>query len=302
MFKVYRFLYGVFGFSRSQSNGFLILLPLILCVFFSEPVYRLFLSSRTIDYSADVARLDSLVRLFTPKTIDTAKTSLPVATPFDPNTASASQLTDAGIHQRLATRIVNYRNRGGRFKEPADLLRIYGMDSATFSRIQPYIRIRRYEASQGEGSGKVHEERKATPIALVDLNLADSTQLKSVYGIGSRLANRITRYRDKLGGFVSMDQLYEVYRLDSVIVSALRKRFTITDGFVPRKLDLNAVGRQELAAHPYLSPRAADAIVAYRLKHGKFLSIEEIRQIPALDTTMLRRSAPYLQVSTDQGD
>ncbi len=53
--------------------------------------------------------------------------------------------------------------------------------------------------------------------APIDINTADTTALIALPGIGSKLAGRIVSFRDKLGGFNSVNQISEVYGLrDSV--------------------------------------------------------------------------------------
>lgn len=47
----------------------------------------------------------------------------------------------------------------------------------------------------------------------VELNSADTTELKRLRGIGSVLSARIVKYRTKLGGFSSVEELKNVYGL-----------------------------------------------------------------------------------------
>src|SRR6187402_180925 len=49
-----------FGLSRSQTNGFIVLLPVMAVIIFSEPVYRWWVINREADYSRDVMFLDSV--------------------------------------------------------------------------------------------------------------------------------------------------------------------------------------------------------------------------------------------------
>ena len=52
---------SMFAFSRSETNGFLILLPLMALIIFSEPAYRYWFVRQPQDFSKDSIRLDSLI-------------------------------------------------------------------------------------------------------------------------------------------------------------------------------------------------------------------------------------------------
>ena len=65
-------------------------------------------------------------------------------------------------------------------------------------------------------SGKSGVRRRQ---AAIDINTADSTAWVALNGIGPGFAKRIITYREKLGGFYQVDQLKEVYGLDSVWVN-----------------------------------------------------------------------------------
>lgn len=47
----------------------------------------------------------------------------------------------------------------------------------------------------------------------VEINTADTTELKRLRGIGSVLSARIVKYRGKIGGFTSVEQLRNIYGL-----------------------------------------------------------------------------------------
>jgi DNA uptake protein ComE-like DNA-binding protein len=120
--------------------------------------------------------------------------------------------------------------------------------------------------------------------------------LKKVNGIGSKLSARIIKYREALGGFRSTDQLNEIYRLDTAVIRALKKIAFIVPGFEPAKMNINTSSEQDLARHPYFKKNEASAIVAYRFKHGKFMSLSELADIKILDTTTIRKIIPYLEL------
>jgi competence protein ComEA len=302
MYRFYRFMYGLVGFSTSQTNGFLIFLPLLLAILISEPLYRRWKSAQRRDFSSETRRLDSLVALLNedipPAKSDKTEMRI-IISKFDPNTVSESEILEMGVPNGLASRWKNYRNKGGRFKIKSDLLHLYGMDSVIYAKLKDYIQLP--DKEDGKGFPLPHQgytqQRNVTVLIPTDINAADTASLKKIFGIGEKMSLRIVKYRDALGGFVSMDQLKEVFNLDSTIIKSLKKKYYVLTNFVPKQLDLNLAGRQELSTHPYLSSRAASAIVTYRFQHGNFEDIQELRKIASIDSVMLRKLVPYLKLN-----
>ena len=133
--------------------------------------------------------------------------------PFNPNENSYNDWLNLGLTPRQARTADNYLKSGGVFRVPADLKKIYGLDSGRYALLEPYIRIPR---GTGEGGAEMSEKesdgKKASPAvaAPLDLNTADSTELQVLPGVGPVLASRLVRYRLLIGGFYSMDQVGEV--------------------------------------------------------------------------------------------
>jgi DNA uptake protein ComE-like DNA-binding protein len=128
----------------------------------------------------------------------------------------------------------------------------------------------------------------------VDLSLADTTALIALPGIGPTLARRIIQFRDKCGGFYSPEQVAEVYGLQDSVFQLIKPYLTIAEPN-PRKLTLNELGIDSLAAHPYITYSEARAIVKYREQHGPFRQEEELLKIALLTPEWLRKVGPYLQ-------
>ncbi|MBL7839602.1 MAG: helix-hairpin-helix domain-containing protein [Cyclobacteriaceae bacterium] len=289
-----------FGTTRAQTNGFVALLILVTVVIFSEPVVRWWRSSQPRDFSTDKQKLDSLTRLW--QAVE-AKNNTVSAKPdrvlfdFDPNIIHKEQFLALGLSEKLATRIINYRNKGGKFRIKADLKRIYGIDSVLYQTLYPYISLPDEAAKptfeNNDTGNRFKPKEKPQPF---DLNEADTTQLQKIYGIGSKLAQRIVKYRDKLGGFVSAQQLNEVYGLDSVVVEKLVAASYLPEKPAVKTINLNSADEKTLAAHPYFGRRIASAIVAYRFQHGNFKSVDDLGKIPLIDKNNLGKVLPYVTV------
>lgn len=289
---------NVFGFSRSEANGFLILLPLMLLILFSYPIFRLFSSGQPIEMDEENKILDSLVANWDFNPPNEAVQDDISRFIFDPNIASLSDLQALGISEFLATRIINYRNAGGSFKRPVDLMRIYGMDSSLFNDLAPYISIAATpKQDEVDKTLKKEIKPKEDEVTLFDLNLADTAQLKSIRGIGPVLALRIVKYRELLGGFVEAEQLREVFGLDSTVVKSVIAQSYITPDFVPAVLNLNKASEKEFSSHPYIKAKLAKIIVTYRFQHGSFKEIDDLLKLDLIDNEIYKKIKPYLTIA-----
>jgi competence protein ComEA len=298
MNRLKAFIRAFFGFSRTETRAFLILLPLLLISAFIMPAYRWWFVSQKQNYATESKTLDSLIAQWqwkVPK--DSIQPTSPTLFPFDPNTASTTELIQLGFAPTLAKRIDNYRNKKGRFKTQSDLLKIYGMDTALYERLVPFIKLPANQTKTINESLSIKKDPDNIKVTPFDVNEADTSQLIRIYGIGSKLSQRIIKYRNQLGGFVAIGQLQEVYGLDSVVVNELKNHTFISDGFNPIQISINSASEKELAAHPYITYALAKAIATYRFQHGRFSSVEDLHKIALVDETFYTKIKPYLTLN-----
>lgn len=302
MEKLKRFLRNWLGFSRTEVNGFIILLPILLMIIFSEPVYRSWVSGQDDDFSLEAKLLDSLVarlnnddQLKVEEKQFIKETKNSVVFEFDPNKISEKDFVALGFSERLSNRIAHYRQKGGVFRIKADMMKIYGMDSTLYHQLFSYIQLPE-RVDKKKNDVKIPNKLNKKSSVEFDINKADSAQLKIVYGIGPALALRIIKFRDGLGGFVDAHQLNEVYGLDSIVVNRLNKISYIEEDFEPQKLNLNSADEKILSSHPYVRKPLAKAILSYRFQHGAFTDLNDLRKIALLTPHEIDRLIPYLKV------
>jgi competence protein ComEA len=302
MFRIQRILRDFFGFSHGQVNAFIVMLPLMAFAIFSEPFYHWWTANRAGESQENHATLDSLVSVWNTKPHEEGgnkKFEERTLFRFNPNQISMSEMNSLGFSAALSARITHYREKGGKFLIRADLAKIYGIDTSLYQSLYPYIDLPEKKIQT------IHQEKpteksfafasKKREVVSFDLNEADTSQLKTVYGIGEKLSMRIIKYRESLGGFVAMQQLSEIYGLDTIVVKRLLKQCFIEDGFVPAVININTSIEKELSAHPYLRGSVAKAIVSYRFQHGEFKSAEDLRKIPVLNEELIQKIKPYLK-------
>lgn len=287
LIKVKRIVQGTLGLSKTEANAFLILIPLLFLIVFSEPMSRWLLPQKPpLSINATIY-LDSLVASIDKRSEESVSKTFSLVA-FDPNTATLEELNSLGIPERISKRIIQFRTKGGSFRIKSDLAKMYGMDSILNRNLSPFILL-------PDALPKREFTKTDKPFLVIqyDLNLADSTAFKSVKGIGSVLAKRIIKYRERLGGFVRLDQLSEVFGLDSLVIKELSK-FYVTERYVPRRIYINRADEIELDRHPYISPREAKSIFTYRTQHGVYSSADELLKIKTISESTVLKIAPYL--------
>ncbi|HVE00060.1 MAG TPA: helix-hairpin-helix domain-containing protein [Cytophagaceae bacterium] len=292
-----------FNLSHKETNGFIALCLLIFVFIFVPVIGRSLLSSASDETSMlrDREILDSLVLQMEqqkeiPHTVSVSvldqKKEL-LLTAFDPNTAKEEEMINAGVPKFVAARIVKFRSKGGRFKSKEDLRKIYGLSEKIYLKIAPLLLLSKVDHNLDRKSVSKQEKNK---FVRFDLNLADSIQLVTLRGIGPAFASRILKYKNKLGGYIRMEQLKEVYGLDSLALQELNNHAYITENFVPRKIRLNSTDERELFFHPYIGKKFSRVIIAYRTQHGNFSKVEQLKEIHSMTEESYSKMAEYLIV------
>ena len=138
-----------------------------------------------------------------------------------------------------------------------------------------------------------HYTKKAAPGEIIEINTADSARLTMIRGIGPSFARRITRYRERLGGFYNKEQLKEVFGIDAAKYAEIEEGIAV-DGRHIIKLNVNTATFDQLRRFPYLSFKQMNAILEYHNQHGDYESVADLKNIAILDDRILRKIEPYL--------
>ena len=217
---------------------------------------------------------------------------------FDPNTITTDGWQRLGLRDKTIQTIQHYLSKGGSFKKPEDIGKIWGLSETDVKRLMPFVSIKNQETGKPQRirdstlfTRQVYEKK----IISIDINSADTTAFIALPGIGSRLASRIINFREKLGGFYTIDQLAETFALPDSVFQKIRNRLFI--GNVPvKKININTAGIDELKAHPYIRYALGNALLQYRNTHGTFADIADIKKIMIVTEPLYAKLAPYLTV------
>lgn len=224
--------------------------------------------------------------------------------PFNPNTVTYEELISFGLSEKQAANIINYRTKAKGFKDEKQFRRLYCMNDYLFNQIQPYLifdtenktSVSQHETEHSETTKVEHSFQPAEREQFVlDLNHSDTLDLQQVRGIGKVRAGRIYRYGKKLGGYVSVNQLKEVYGMDEELFESIKPHFTVTDVRI-RKININSDDVKYLASHPYIDFQLAKALIRYRKEYKKdFERPEDIRNIHILSKEECEKLLPYIK-------
>lgn len=219
---------------------------------------------------------------------------------FDPNTADSALLLSLGLQPWQVRSIYRYRAKGGIYRQPSDFARLYGLTVKQYKELLPYIHISDEYKPAAEVYGRTDAVRsgrdtlrypvKLQPGQYVTLDDADTASLRKVPGIGRYYASRIVRYRNDLGGYVSVAQLSEIEGIPEAALSYFR----VTGGAV-RKLNLNRLTLNELKHHPYINFYQARRIIDYRRLKGPLHSIDDLRLLKDFSQRDIERLRPYVE-------
>ena len=275
-----------FGYSRRERRSTFILLIVLLIVI----AIRYLVPSKDLEIEDLSALLASTER--EEDSILDFNTDTSRFFHFDPNLASYDTLTILGLSEKQARTLISYRNKGGRFRQPSDIKKIYGIDEPTSAKLIPYINIEKdLKKVQYLHINSMDYQKKPERI---DLNRADSAELDSLPGLGPVLSSRIIKYRKLLGGFISAEQLKEVYGMPEATYNFLSARvFADSSGITG--IDINNAGFKELSRHPYLERYDIQSVLKYKELKGRISNITELVDNKVLTADKAKKISPYLK-------
>jgi DNA uptake protein ComE-like DNA-binding protein len=269
------FLREWFVFSKSERRGAIVLGIVVLVTVGIPLALGLLAPTQNNDYQQLRQHMDSLAPLVPRADRKTYKSSIDRPERkrqkffFNPNTISQDSLQLLGFSPKQANAIINYRKYGG-FKSAQQFLRLNVVSN--HQHLSEYIRIEQRQYARSErpraavDTASVLRRFAAAPaMKPIDINSADTADLKAMPGIGNYLAQRIVDYRQKLGGYTHLEQLCEIKYFDQEKLMRLQHRLTVDTSKVKR-IPLTKEGANMLRLHPYVGAYTARGI-AQQIKY-----------------------------------
>jgi len=312
-----------FYFSKNERRGIIVLAALILCVFSGTLFYSVWNTKKEIPVSPErqqryeefqsaviQGKDNKSVNDFIPS--DPGKNEVkPELFSFNPNEIDSLQLVRLGLERFVISNLLKYRQKGGVFRKPEDVKRIYGLSTEEFNRLLPYIYIPAVAKETGLANVKEEIGEKtvgidSVPVALsspvfqkqikyakdtlFDLNSVDTLELRKIPGIGNGISQAIYTYRKRLGGFYEVNQLQDI----AYISDTLNRWFFVGTEFVPEQINLNKASIQRLTAHPYLTYYQSKVIIEFRKRNGNLKNLKQLALFEEFTPNELARLEPYV--------
>lgn len=217
------------------------------------------------------------------------------------NQMSLSDWQAEGFSKDQASMILKFRKVINGFKSESDLVKVYCINEdyitenlERFNFVNPKLDNSLIIIQNDKGvflkENKVHEEK----LVKIDLNYSDTNDLMKYRGVGPKLSKRIIKYRNLLGGFISVEQLNEVYGLNEELVNDIKRSSFINP--VVSKLNLNSGTFKTFIRHPYFTKEIVNSILNYRKAHGDFNHIDDLMKIYSISDSIFAKIKPYVKI------
>ena len=273
------------SFTRSQRAGLLILFAAVV---------GLQVAIALVEFSPDEIQEDQSWTSLQ-KEIDSLKaarlTFKPRIYPFNPNFITDYRGHVLGLSVEQIDRLHAFRKEGKFVNSAKAFQQVTGISDSLLATLEPYFKFPDWVQKKAKARDTY---MKPATVKRIDINLADKQELMAVYGIGYKLSDRILDMRAKLGGFVSMEQIREVWGLSDEVITQLHQRFDVLVPLIPPKINVNRASVAELAKFPYFRYALARKIVTARSMNGDFKSIEDISKVEGFPVEKKEIIAVYL--------
>jgi DNA uptake protein ComE-like DNA-binding protein len=218
---------------------------------------------------------------------------------FNPNFINDYKGYTLGMSIDEINRLHAFRKQNQYVNSPEEFQKVTLVSDSLLAIISPYFRFPEWTQKtkrKSEVGNKVakNSEYDQNSIVIKDLNKATSEDLKSVHGIGDKLSQRILKFRNRLGGFLVDDQLYDVYGLEPHVVKIALKSFRVIEKPDIKKININMASLEEMVQLVYLRKSVAQRIVEYRNINGGISSFDELTEIEDFPSDKIDRIKLYL--------
>lgn len=214
--------------------------------------------------------------------------------PFNPNYITDYKGYTLGLSTSQLDRLFAFREQGKFVNSAKEFQTVTQISDSLLNALSPYFKFPDWVGKNQKTKKRVSHPKEE--IKVKDLNSATAEDLKEIYGIGETLSNRIIKFRDRLGGFLVNEQLYDVYGLKPEVVEETLLKFQVIEVPSINKININKASATELSRLIYITRSLAFNIIEYRDENGLFASFQDLSQVDGFPTEKLDRIALYLSL------
>lgn len=223
------------------------------------------------------------------------KTYSPKIYPFNPNFISDSKGYKLGMSVKEIDKLLLFRKTNKYVNSAQEFQLITGVSDSLLQTIAPYFKFPDWVTHKKDSKTFLdfsHAEVKKTIV--MDINMATQEDLKKVYGIGEALSERILKEKRKFGGFVSMEQINDIWGLSPEVIEKIKLSFKIEKLPEIKKININTASINELMTLPYIRYSLAKSIVTFRSMNGTIENSEDLTKINGFSVDKVKIIALYL--------
>jgi DNA uptake protein ComE-like DNA-binding protein len=282
---------SVLQYSKSQRIGILLFFVLMLGLqgiyYFSDFSAPVAVSTAEKAWLSQQQELDRLKR-------DAQKQTVTLY-PFNPNFISDYKGYKLGMSVAEIDRLLAFRRQHKFVNSAAEFQAVTRVSDSLLKTIAPYFKFPDWVTHKNNKVAFGYKEfKKEEKVVVLDLNTATKEDLMKVYGIGDKISDRILAEKEKLGAFVSMDQMADVWGLSPEVIAKLNASFAIKSTANLKRINVNLASMKELAAFPFFRYALAKEMVIYRSMHGG-IKTEDLSKIKGFPVDKIKIIALYLE-------
>ncbi|WP_298794609.1 helix-hairpin-helix domain-containing protein [uncultured Allomuricauda sp.] len=277
-----------FKFNKQERSGIFFLLVLIIIlqgVFFYIKTKPFQKETLFIANVVEQSQLDSL------RLLALQKDSIKIF-PFNPNYISDYKGYSLGMSVDELDRLFAFRKTGSYINSVEEFQKVTQISDSLLAMISTSFKFPEWTKRKKVKTYPTVKSKNA--IEAKDLNLATAEELKSIYGIGETLSNRIIKFRDRLGGFLINEQLNDVYGLEPEVVQRTLEKFVVLSPPSIEKININLATAEEISRLIYINRKVANEIVTLRNEKGNIESFEKLFNINGFPINKIDRIKLYL--------
>ena len=280
-----------FKFSREQRASLFVLLSIIIIL---QMVYFY------VDFSVSATNFPEKQKwLSLQSQIDSLKQKkfdyVPKIYPFNPNFITDYKGYKLGMSVLEIDRLFAFRKENKYVNSAKEFQAVTKVSDSLLKVMAPNFKFPDWVNNKKEFKNYSNSAfAKKGKIVMIDINQASKEDLIKIYGIGEALSIRILKLKESLGGFVSMEQMKEVWGLSPEVVENLNAHFKISVLPNLKKIDINNASIKELSQFPYFNYSISKKIITYRSMNGDIKNIEDLTKIIALSNDKAKIIAIYL--------
>ena len=220
--------------------------------------------------------------------------------PFNPNFISDYKGYKLGLSVQEIDRLFAFRKQNKYVNSAIEFQNVTKISDSLLNVISPYFKfpnwVKNKESSNNYTKEYIEKKNpKKEKIVILDINQATQKDLMKIYGIGEALSIRILKQKESLGGFVSMEQMSDVWGLSPEVVSELNLHFKVSVLPKFKKIPINDASLKELSQFPYFRYALAKQIVTYRSMNGNIDNIEDLSKIKDFPIEKAKIISLYLE-------